>query len=194
MKRILLVTGDGAEAMEVMYPYQRLTEEGYQVEIAAPSMKIVRSVVHDFEPEWDTYTEKPAYRIQPHLAFAEVNANDYEALVIPGGRAPEHIRYNEALQNIVRSFFADHKPVAAICHAGQILAAAGVAKGRTMTAFPMIRSEVNNAGAKYVDREVVVDENLVTSRAWPDHPAFMREFMKILQEAEQQAPRVRATA
>lgn len=183
MKRILLVTGDGAEALEVMYPYQRLLEEGYQVDIAAPTKKVLHSVVHDFEPDWETNTEKLGYRIQPHVAFADVNPEQYNALVIPGGRAPEYIRYNENLQRIVRAFFEAKKPVAAICHAGQILAVAGVIKGRTLTAYHLIRSEVTAAGANYVDREVVVDGNLVTSRAWPDHPAFMREFVKLLRSA-----------
>ncbi|MCI0621899.1 MAG: DJ-1/PfpI family protein [Acidobacteria bacterium] len=184
MPKILMVTGDGAEALEVMYPYQRLTEEGYQVDIAAPTKKILHSVVHDFEPEWETNTEKLGYRIQPHIAFAEVKPGDYAGLVIPGGRAPEYIRYNETLQQIVKAFFAARKPVAAICHAGQILATAGVVKNRTITVYHLVRSEVIAAGANYVDKEVVVDDHLITSRAWPDHPAFMREFVKLLKSVE----------
>jgi protease I len=188
MAKILLVTGDGAESLEVMYPYQRLTEEGYQVDIAAPSKKTLHTVVHDFEPGWETNTEKLGYQIQPHIAFAEVKPGDYVGLVIPGGRAPEHIRYNEDLQRIVKAFFLAKKPVAAICHAGQILATAGVAKGRTLTVYHLVRSEVIAAGANYVDQEVVVDGHLVTSRAWPDHPAFMREFVKLLKSAERESP------
>jgi protease I len=183
MAKILLVTGDGAESLEVMYPYQRLTEEGYHVDIAAPSKKVLHLVVHDFEPDWETNTEKLGYRLQPHLTFAEVKPEEYAGLVIPGGRAPEYIRYDPHLQKIVQAFFAAKKPVAALCHAGQILAAAQLAKGRTMTCYHLIRSEVMAAGANYVDQEVVVDGQLVTARAWPDHPAFMREFMKLLRSA-----------
>ncbi len=191
MSRILLVTGDGAESLEVMYPYQRLLEEGYGVDIAAPSRKTLHSVVHDFEPDWETNTEKLGYLIRPDITFADVKPEDYDGLVIPGGRAPEYIRYDENLQKIVKAFFAARKPVAAICHAGQILAAAQLVKGRKLTAYHLVRSEVMAAGGDYVDQEVVVDGHLVTSRAWPDHPAFMREFLKLLRA---QTPRARATA
>ena len=151
-------------------------------------MKTLHVVVHDFEPDWETITEKPGYQIKPHITFAEVKPEEYVGLVIPGGRAPEYIRYDQDLQRIVKSFFAAKKPVAALCHAGQILATAQVAKGRTMTCFHLIRSEVMSAGGNYVDQEVVVDDNLVTSRAWPDHPAFMREFMKLLKKTERESP------
>jgi len=194
MSKVLLVTGDGAESLEVMYPYQRLLEEGYQVDIAAPTRKTLHSVVHDFEPDWETNTEKLGYRIQPHLTFAEVKPDDYAGLVIPGGRAPEYIRYDQGLQRVVKAFFAANKPVAAICHAGQILATAQLLKGRTMTAYHLVRSEITAAGANYVDQEVVVDGELVTSRAWPDHPAFMREFVKLLKSAQRKQPGVQATA
>jgi protease I len=194
MSRILLVTGDGAEALEVMYPYQRLTEEGYKVDIASPTKKTLHTVVHDFEPGWETNTEKLGYQIQPDITFAQVNPDDYVALVIPGGRAPEYIRYDQDLQKIVKAFFTANKPVAALCHAGQILAAAQLCKGRTMTSYHLIRSEIIAAGANYVDQEVVVDDRLVTARAWPDHPAFMREFVKLLRNAEQGRARTQAIA
>lgn len=188
MSRVLLVTGDGAESLEVMYPYQRLLEEGYQVDIAAPTKKILHSVVHDFEPDWETNTEKLGYRIQPHTTFAQAKPEDYVGLVIPGGRAPEYIRYDQDLQRIVKAFFLANKPVAAICHAGQILATAQLVKGRRMTAYHLVRSEIIAAGADYVDQEVVVDGSLVTSRAWPDHPAFLREFVKLLKTWEREKP------
>lgn len=180
MSKVLIVTGDGAESLEVMYPFQRLLEEGIQVDLASPTKKVLQSVVHDFEPGWETNTEKLGYRIQSNLAFSEVRPDAYEGLVIPGGRAPEYIRYNEDLQRIVQAFFRANKPVAAICHAAQVLAVAGVLKNRRMTCYHLVRSEAMAAGANYVDQEVVVDGNLVTSRAWPDHPAFMREFLRIL--------------
>jgi protease I len=185
MSKVLIVTGDGAESLEVMYPFQRLLEEGIQVDLASPTKKVLQSVVHDFEPGWETNTEKLGYRIQSNLAFSEVRPDAYEGLVIPGGRAPEYIRYNEDLQRIVQAFFRANKPVAAICHAAQVLAVAGVLKNRRMTCYHLVRSEAMAAGANYVDQEVVVDGNLVTSRAWPDHPAFMREFLRILKAKSQ---------
>src|SRR5262249_49270977 len=123
--RVLILTGDAAESLEVMYPYQRLKEEGYEVHIAAQSKKKLRFVVHDFEPAYDTYTEKPGYSWDADVAFADVNPADYAALVIPGGRAPEYIRNNSACQKIVRHFFEHQKPVAQLCHAGLVLAACG---------------------------------------------------------------------
>jgi protease I len=185
MSKILIVTGDGVESLEIMYPYQRLLEEGFQVDIASPTKKVLHSVVHDFEPGWETNTEKLGYGIQSNLAFADVRPDDYDGLVIPGGRAPEYIRYDEALQRIVQAFFKANKPVAAICHAAQVLAVAGVLKNRHMTCYHLVRSEAIAAGGSYVDQEVVVDGNLVTSRAWPDHPAFMREFFRILRASAQ---------
>jgi protease I len=194
MAKILLVTGDGAESLEVMYPYQRLTEEGYRVDIASPTKKTLHTVVHDFEPGWETNTEKLGYQIQPHITFAEVKPDDYVGLVIPGGRAPEYIRYDQDLQKIVKAFFSANKPVAALCHAGQVLAAGQLVKGRTLTCYHLIRSEVIAAGANYLDQEVVVDDQLVSARAWPDHPAFMREFMKLLRAADRKSAAPKATA
>ncbi len=182
MGKILIITGDGAESLEVMYPYQRLKEEGYDVDIAAPTKKVLQAVVHDFEPGFDTYTEKLGYRVPADVAFKDVNPAEYDGLVIPGGRAPEWIRNDEALPGIVQHFFDKGKPVAAICHAALILGAYGLIKGKTVTAYPALKADVENAGATFLDQEVVVDGTLVTSRAWPDHPAFMREFIKLLKK------------
>lgn len=128
MPRVLILTGDAAESLEVLYPYQRLLEEGYEVHIAAPSRKKLRFVVHDFEEGFDTYTEKPGYAWPADLSFAEVDPADYVALVIPGGRAPEYIRNDPDFQRIVRHFFEQDQPVAQICHAPLALASAGVLK------------------------------------------------------------------
>ena len=177
---VLILTGDCAESLEVLYPLQRLREGNYVVELATPNGKVVRSVIHDFEPEFETYTEKPGYRIPADLSFAMVKADRYDGLVIPGGRAPEYIRNEPRALEIVEAFMKANKPVAAICHAAQMLVAADLCKGRRMTCYPALRLDVERAGATFIDAEVVVDENLVTSRAWPDHPAFMREFLKKL--------------
>jgi len=180
--KVLIVTGDAAESLEVMYPYQRLKEEGYEVHIAAPSKKKLRFVVHDFEPGYDTYTEKPGYSWDADLAFADVKAADYAALVIPGGRAPEYIRNNSDCQKIIRHFFEQQKPVAQLCHAGLVLAAAGVLKGRRTAAYPELEPDIKAAGAEFVNSEAVVDGMMVSARAWPDHPAWMREFIRVLKQ------------
>ena len=125
MPKVLIVTGDAAESLEVMYPYQRLIEEGHQVDIAAPSVKKLQFVVHDFTDGFDTYTEKPGYTWPADIAFADVDPAEYVALVIPGGRAPEYIRNDPDVQRIVRHFMTADRPVAQLCHAPQVLAAAG---------------------------------------------------------------------
>jgi protease I len=180
--KILILTGDAAESLEVMYPYQRLLEEGYEVKIAAPTKKKLHFVVHDFEPGYDTYTEKPGYSWDADLAFADVNPAEYAAIVIPGGRAPEYIRNDTDFRKIVREFFDKQKPVAQICHAALGLIAAGVLKGRKTAAYPALECDVTGVGAEFVNSEAVVDGMMVSARAWPDHPAWMREFLKILRE------------
>ena len=182
MPTVLILTGDAAESLEVMYPYQRLKEEGYEVHIAARSKKKLRFVVHDFEPGYDTYTEKPGYSWDADLAFSDVNVADYAALVIPGGRAPEYIRNNTDCQKIVRHFFEQGKPVAQLCHAGLVLAAAGVLKGRRTAAYPALEPDIKAAGAEFVNSEAVVDGMMVSGRAWPDHPVWMREFIRVLKQ------------
>lgn len=180
--KVLILTGDAAESLEVMYPYQRLREEGYDVRIAAPSKKKLHFVVHDFEPGYDTYTEKPGYSWDADVAFADVNPADYAAAVIPGGRAPEYIRNDANFVRIIRHFFDAQKPVAQLCHAPLALATAGVLKGRRTAAYPALESDVRAAGAEFVNSEAVVDGAMVSARAWPDHPAWMREFVKLLKQ------------
>jgi protease I len=180
--KVLILTGDAGESLEVMYPYQRLREEGYDVRIAAPAKKKLHFVVHDFEPGFDTYTEKPGYSWDADLAFADVNPADYVALVIPGGRAPEYIRNNADCQRIVRYFFEKEMPVAQLCHAALVLGAAGVLKGRRTAAYPALEPDVIAAGAEFVNSEAVVDGVMVSARAWPDHPAWMREFVALLKQ------------
>ena len=179
MPKVLILTGDAAESLEVMYPYQRLLEEGYQVDIAAPTAKKLQFVVHDFVDGYDTYTEKPGYSWPADVAFADVDLADYVALVIPGGRAPEYIRNDPDVQRIVRHFMAEDQPVAQLCHAPQVLAAAGTLQGRRTAAYPALAPDVAAAGAEFVDGAAVIDGQMVSARAWPDHPAWMREFSAI---------------
>ncbi len=180
MAKILILTGDAAESLEVFYPYQRLLEEGYAVDIAAPTKKRLQFVVHDFVEGFDTYTEKLGYTWPADLAFAEVDPAHYVALVIPGGRAPEYIRNDPDFRRIVRHFFEREAPVAELCHAPIALGAAGVLEHRRTAAYPALAPDVAAAGATFVDAEAVVDGVLVSARAWPDHPAWMREFLKVL--------------
>jgi protease I len=182
MPKVLMLTGDAGESLEVLYPYQRLREEGYEVHVAAPSKKKLQFVVHDFVDGFDTYTEKPGYTWDADVAFADVDPNDYAALVVPGGRAPEYIRNDADCRRIVEHFFGEAKPVAQLCHASQLLAAAGVLKGRRTAAYPALEPDVNAAGAEFVDAEAVVDGEMVSARAWPDHPGWMREFIRLLKD------------
>ena len=182
MPKVLIVTGDAAEDLEVFYPYQRLLEEGYEVDIAAPSAKRLQFVVHDFVDGFDTYTEKLGHTWQADLAFADVDPADYVALVVPGGRAPEYLRNDEECLRIVRHFYGESKPVAQLCHGTLIPAAAGVLDGRKTSAYPALAPDVRAAGAEWVDGDAVVDGVVVSGRAWPDHPGWMRAFMAVLRE------------
>ena len=178
--KILIVTGDAAESLEVFYPYQRLREEGYEVHVAAPSRKTLQFVVHDFVDGFDTYTEKPGYTWPADLAFADVDPAQYVALVLPGGRAPEYLRNDAEVKRIVAHFFELDKPVAQICHGPLITLATGSLDGRRTAAYPALEPDVAASGADFVDSAAVVDGVLVSARAWPDHPAWMREFIGIL--------------
>src|ERR687893_410442 len=163
MPKVLIVTGDAAESLEVMYPYQRLLEEGYDVDIAAPTKKKLQFVVHDFVEGYDTYTEKPGYTWDADLAFADVDPSEYAALVVPGGRAPEYIRNDPDFRGIVEHFFGEEKPVAQLCHASLALAAAGVLSGRRTAAYPALEPDVRSAGGEFVDSGAVVDGEMVSA-------------------------------
>jgi protease I len=182
MPKVLILSGDAGESLEVLYPYQRLREEGYEVHLAAPSKKKLQLVVHDFVDGFDTYTEKPGYTWDADLAFADVDPADYVALVVPGGRAPEYIRNDADCRRIIEHFFAESKPVAQLCHAPLALAAAGVLEGRRSAAYPALEPDVDAAGAEFVDSAAVIDGMMVSARAWPDHPEWMRAFVRLLRE------------
>ena len=187
MPRVLLVAGDATESLDTWYPYLRLREEGIEVHIGAPEKKVLRSVVHDFEPGWDTYVEKPGYRIPADIGFADVRPETYDGIILSGGRAPEYLRNNPRLKEIVRHFVKEKKPLAALCHGSLILAAADCLRGCTVTTFEALQPDVESAGAKFKNTEVVVDGNLVTSRTWMDLPFFMCEFLKVLKGAAKTA-------
>lgn len=179
-KKVLILTGDAVEALEVYYPFYRLLEENVSAVVAAPSKKTLHTVVHDFE-DWDTYTEKPGYQLEAHVSYDEVNPEEFDGLIIPGGRAPEYIRLNKDVPRIIGHFFDENKPVGAICHAAQVLeTVAPKLQGRSMTAYIACKPSVQLMGATYIDETLHVDGNLVSGHAWPDLPGFMREFLKLL--------------
>ncbi|GLU45131.1 DJ-1/PfpI family protein [Allomuricauda sp. NBRC 101325] len=185
MKKILFLTGDFAEDYETMVPFQMLLMVGYEVHAVCPDKKrgdTIKTAIHDFEGD-QTYTEKPGHNFALNYSFADVNAADYDGLVIAGGRAPEYLRLNQKVLEITKHFFDTNKPVAAVCHGIQILTAAGVVKGKKLTAYPAVGPEVTQAGGEYQDIPVnaaFVDGNLVTSPAWPGHPAMIQEFLKLM--------------
>jgi len=184
-KRILMLVGDFGEDYEIMVPFQTLLAVGHTVHAACPDKQAGESVataIHDFEGH-QTYSEKPGHRFTLNATFADLKPEQYDALVIPGGRAPEYLRMNPRVLEIVRHFFTAKKPVAAICHGAQLLAAAGVLEGRTCSAYPACRAEVEVAKGKYAEIAIdgaVTDGNLVTAPAWPAHPAWMAQFLQVL--------------
>ncbi|GIO16706.1 protease [Cohnella xylanilytica] len=184
-KKVLVLTGDGAEVLEVYYPLYRIKEEGYEAVVASPRKKVLHTVCHDFVDGWDTYTEKPAHQLASDVAFADVDPSAYDALIIPGGRAPEFIRNDADLPRIVRHFLDADKPVGAICHGAQVFLALGdrsYFEGRTLSAYNACRLEVESLGATYASGTLHVDGKLVTGHAWPDLPGFMREFLNLLRQ------------
>ncbi|MBW4496597.1 MAG: DJ-1/PfpI family protein [Oscillatoria princeps RMCB-10] len=184
-KKILMLVGDFVEDYEVMVPFQALQMVGHTVRAVCPNKKAgerVRTAVHDFEGD-QTYSEKPGHNFTLNATFEEVDAADYDALVIPGGRAPEYIRLDERVLEITRHFARANKPIAAVCHGMLVLAAAGVLEGKRCTAYPACGPDVVRAGGEYIQiavDEAVVDGNLVTAPAWPAHPRWLAEFLKVL--------------
>ncbi|KAF3887556.1 MULTISPECIES: DJ-1/PfpI family protein [Nostocales] len=184
-KKLLMLVGDYVEDYEVMVPFQALQMVGHTVHAVCPDKKAgetVRTAVHDFEGD-QTYSEKPGHNFTLNATFAEVDPNSYDALLVPGGRAPEYIRLNSRAIAITRHFAEANKPIAAICHGLQLLAAADVLQGKSCTAYPACSPDVRLAGGTYVNvpvDEVVVDGNLVTAPAWPAHPRWLAAFLKVL--------------
>jgi len=177
-KKVLIVAGDAVESLEIYYPYYRCLEEGFKTDIAAPSKKVLHTVVHDFE-NWETYTEKPGYQIEATISFAEVDPSEYDGLVIPGGRAPEYIRMNENLPSIIKHFFEVNKPIAVLCHGSLVFTGIkDVIQGRELTAYMACQPEVESTGAKYIKEQFHRDRNLISGHAWPNLPELMREFIK----------------
>ncbi len=184
-KKILLLVGDFVEDYEAMLPLQALVMLGHTVHAVCPGKKAgerVKTAIHDFEGD-QTYSEKPGHSFTLHATFDEIKPEDYDALIVPGGRAPEYLRLNPRVLACVRHFFTANKPVAAVCHGTQLLAAAGVLKGRTCTSYPAVGPDIAPCGGVYVEVPIDgahVEGNLVTAPAWPAQPALLRAFLKLL--------------
>ena len=184
-KNILMIVGDFVEDYEVMVPFQALMAVGHSVHAVCPNKKsgdVIATAIHDFEGQ-QTYSEKRGHNFALNATFSEIKPEKYDALVIPGGRAPEYLRLDENVLVLVRHFFTANKPVAAICHGAQLLSAAGVLKGRRASAYPACRPEVEQAGGTYADIAIdaaVTDGNLVTAPAWPAHPAWLAQFFVLV--------------
>ncbi len=180
-----MLVGDYVEDYEVMVPFQAMQMVGHTVDAVCPGKKagdVVRTAIHDFEGD-QTYSEKRGHNFAINAAFDDVKAEDYDALVIPGGRAPEYIRLNPKVLDIVRHFSTAGKPIAAICHGAQVLAAAGVLEGKSCSCYPAVSPDVTRAGGEYADIAIDaahVSGNLVTAPAWPAHPAWLAAFLKVL--------------
>jgi protease I len=184
-KKILFLTGDFAEDYETMVPFQALQAVGHTVDAVCPGKRAgerVKTAIHDFEGD-QTYTEKPGHQFTLNATFDEIDASQYDALAIAGGRAPEYLRLDAKVIELVRQFAGSNKPIAAICHAAQLLAAADVIRGKRISAYPACAPEVKLAGGEYANIPVdaaVTDGNFVTAPAWPAHPEWLRQFLAVL--------------
>jgi len=179
-RKILIITGDAGESYEALYAIHRLREAGFTPVVAAPSKRFLHMVIHDFEPGWDTYKESPGYKVESDITFNQVEVKDYDAILILGGRAPEYLRHDQILIELVRAFNEEGKWIFCICHGIQILIAAGLASGKKLTCYEHIRFEVESIGGIFCQQEAVRDGNLVTAQTWQSHPEFYREVIACL--------------
>lgn len=179
-KKILVVTDDAGESFEILYAQYRFREAGYQPVIAATQKKRLNGVIHDFEPGWTTYIERPGYLIQADTSFSKVKTDEYAAILLIGGRAPEFLRHDSKLIKIVQKFHRSGKWIFSICHGIQILLAAGLGKGRRLTCYCNIECEVEQCGGKFIDKQSVVDGNIISAQTWESHAEFYQDIFKNL--------------
>ncbi len=187
MPKVLLPIGDATEVMDTLYPCFRLPEDDFEVVIAGPEARVYHGVMHEIPPgesiPWDITREQPAYHIKATVAFRDVDPSHYLGLFLSGGRAPEYLRYDQDLLRITRHFFETSKPVAVVCHGVEIAAAAGCLKGRTLTTVAKCALDITQVGGKYVDKNCVVDSNVVSARTWHDNTGLLKQFVRMLKEA-----------
>lgn len=179
-RKVLIVTGDGGNSYEALYAYHRFLEAEWQPVVAAPTRRRLHMVVHDIEPGWDTYTERPGHSIEADVVITAVAVREFAAVVILGGRAPEYLRNNASVLSLVHEFAAQDKCICAIGHGIQVLTAAGMTKGRTVTCHPHVRIEVERSGGIYSAKSAVRDGNLITAQSYQSHPEFYREIFAYL--------------
>ncbi len=187
--RILLVIGDAAEVLDTFYPLFRLQEEGYTVHVAGPKERVYHLVQHDRHPDWDITIESPGYSLKADIAFKDVKVSEYVGLIISGGRAPEYLRYNADLIRLTQEFNKENKPIASVCHGIEILAVADIIRGREVTTVAKCQFDAEFSGGLFVNREVVVSGNLVCARTWHDNPAWMREYVKLVNKKAGRDPK-----
>ncbi len=188
MLKILVVTGDGGEAYEALYAVHRLREAGCHPVVAAPSVRRLHLVMHDFEPGWDTYIERQGYGLASDVAINDVDPTAFEAVLLLGGRAPEYLRNNPRLVQLVQEFDRQSKWIFSICHGVQILVTAGLIAGKRVTCYEHVRAETELAGATWVAEQVVRDGRIVTAQTWQSHPEFYREVLCCLGQQVRAAP------
>jgi len=182
-KRVLIVTGDAGESYEALYAVHRLREAQVEAMVAAPAARRLHLVMHDFEPGWDTYVERPGYGLDAHLSIDAARAADFDAILLLGGRAPEYLRHNPHLITLVKSFESHGKWIFSLCHGIQILAAAGLCHGRRITCYENCRFEAEQAGGSWAAEEAVRDGRIVTGQTWQSHPEFYRLVFQCLNES-----------
>lgn len=184
MPKVLMPIGDATEAMDTLYPFFRIPEDGFQIVVAGPEARLYHTVLHEVPPNsdvpWDMTQERPGYHLKADVAFRDVDPTEYAGMFVSGGRAPEYIRYDKDLMRITKHFFEANKPVAVVCHGIEIVSAADCIRGRTVTTVGKCALDAEQGGAKYVDKPVVVAGNLVTARTWHDNTPFMKKFMEML--------------
>ena len=183
MSKVLILAGDAAEDLETMYIKYRLLEAGHEPYVAAPTMRPIKLVVHDDEPGFDTYVERPGRTCPVDIAFADVDPSEFAGAVVPGGRAPEFIRVDPDMRRIVEHFFTEDKPFGTLCHGPQVPAALGLLRGRRSSAFPPLAPDIELAGGEFVDEAAVVDGNMVSCRGWGDLAEWSRAFLELLDRA-----------
>jgi protease I len=183
MPRVLLVIGDATEVLDTMYPFFRLPEDGFEVDVAAPEKRLYHMVLHEQPPGWDITQETAGYHLQSDVAFRDVKPEQYAGLFLSGGRAPEYLRYDKDLLALTKHFFETNKPVASVCHGVEIMAAADCIRNKRLTTVAKCALDATMVGATYVDEACVVDGNLVTARTWHDNTPFLKEFVRVLKES-----------
>jgi len=187
MPKVLIPIGDATETLDTFYPYFRLPEDGFEAVVAGPEARQYHTVLHEIPPDssiaWDITQERPGYFLRAEIAFRDVNPDDYVGMFISGGRAPEYLRYDQDLLRITRAIYEAGKPIAVVCHGIEIVTAADIIRGKTVTTVAKCAMDAKQGGGEYVDKEVVIDGNIVSARTWHDNTPFMREFIKMLHAA-----------